>query len=186
LSRSVSTLLLHLVLWLPLGCGTSSPKPVQWQEAMLRWYDNSSVRPGEPPRQLWEPPEVDLLLKRVGFADAVAVGRARAVTLFTMLNTPKQLAVVFHPEELIYGDLEQLTDDSGDLLLSLDPGDVDFQMALKTYDFLPGSRYLLLLKRQPTRDKKDFILRWSLYNPQPRLVQEIRVMFRWLKEKKKN
>ena len=169
-----------LLLLLPLACG-KPPAPAKWQASMTRWYQNSSVRPPEPPRQLWERDDEDLLLKRVGFADVVAVGTARVVTLFTMLGSPKRLALAFRPEEVIYGEVDQLKDEQGDLLLPFGPDDLDFQLGLRVFGHLAGTRYLLLLKRQPGEPVR---LHWSLYRPDKKLVQEIRAMFRWLQKKK--
>jgi len=164
------------------ACGPTTPDPARWQDAMREWYTNTSVRPPEPPRPQWERADEDLLLKRLGFADVVAVGTARVVTLFTMLDTPKRVAVAFLPEEVLFGDLANLIDKQGDLLLPVAPGDLDFQLALKVLDHIAGSRYVLLLKRKPGVQQPQ--LRWSLYAPDRKLLAEIRAMFAWLKKKK--
>lgn len=182
--RNATRFLLLLSILSPLGC-SSAPKPVQWQAAMQAWYGNGPVRPDQLPRLLWERPAEDLLQKRVGFADVVVIGTAHVVTLFTALDAPRQLALAFRPQEVIHGSLDDLTDQEGELLLTLDSGDDDFQMAVKTYDHLPGSRYLLLLKRKPTKNSKRPLVRWSVYKPDKVLLREIRVMFRWLEQKKK-
>ena len=150
---------------------------------MQRWFDNSSVRPPEPSRRLWSRDEEEMFLRRVGFSDAVAVGSARLVTMHTMLGSPRRIALAFSAEEVIYGDLDPLTDDQGDLMLPIISGDVDFQLALRVIDYLPGSRYLRLLEERPTGAGKE--LRWSLYRPDRPLLEELRAMFRWLEKRKK-
>lgn len=173
------------LLFLAAACGTAEPGPARWQDAMQRWYANTSVRPPEPPRAQWERVDEDLLLKRVGFADVIAVGTARDVTLFTMLGAPKRVALAFKPREVIYGTLDDLTDEQGELLLPLSPGDLDFQLALRVLDHIAGSRYILLLKRRP-HAKGSPTLHWSLYKPDRQLLTEIRAMFDWLKKRGKD
>ena len=177
-------LLLLLSLSGHLACG-STPKPVTWQDSMQSWYNNGSVRPDQPPRSLWERPDEDLLQKRIGFADLVVVGTAHVVTLFSALDAPRQLALAFRPQEVIHGSLDGLVDQEGELLLTIDSSDEDFQMAVKTFEHLPGSRYLLVLKRKPSKDSKKPQVRWSLYKPDKTLLREIRAMYHWLEQKKK-
>lgn len=151
---------------------------------MDRWYPNQSVRPAQPPRHLWKHSDEDLFLRRIGFADVVALGSARVVTLYVAFNTPRQLALAFHPEETFYGSLEDDMDDDGELLLPLKPGDDDFQLAVKVIRHLPGSRYLLLLKKKPSKNEKEQPeLKWALYTPEKRLLVELRAMFKWLEKK---
>lgn len=183
--RDVRTASVIPLLFLAAACGTAEPGPARWQDSMQRWYANTSVRPPEPPRAQWERVDEDLLLKRIGFADLVVVGTAREVTLFTMLGAPKRVAFAFTPREVLYGSLADLIDEQGDLLLPLSPNDLDFQLALRVLDHIAGSRYLMLLKRQPLA-KGPPTLHWSLYKPDRRLLVEIRAMFDWLKKKKRD
>ena len=104
-------------------------------------------------------------------------------SLFTMLGAPKRIALAFRPDEVLHGTVDNLTDEQGEMLLPLASGDLDFQLALRVFDHLPGSRYLLLLKRRP-RQGSASELRWALYNPDRQLIAEIRAMFHWLKLKK--
>jgi len=150
---------------------------------MRQWYTNTSVRPPEPPRLQWERADEDMLLKRLGFADVVLVGTARVVTLFTMLDAPTRVALAFRPDEVLYGEVDDLTDEQGELLLPVTPSDLDFQLALRVLDHIAGRRYLLLLKRRPD-SRRQPELRWSFYNPDRKLLEEIRAMFAWLKKKK--
>jgi len=167
------------------ACGHSQDKR-DWNESMKGYYSNTSVRPAEPPRTQWEHDDEDLLQRRLGYADVVVVGTAEAVNLYANFNTPKQIGVTFKPKRILYGSLEGLTDSQGDLYLQLSPGDEDFQMALRVFKHLPGSRYLLVLKHPPKKDgrRQRPKLHWATYNPDDKLLREIEVMFRWLKKKK--
>jgi hypothetical protein len=187
LARSRTLLVLSTVALALAACGPSRDKRV-WNESMKSYYSNTSVRPAEPPRTQWEHQDEDLLQRRLGYADVVVVGTAEAVNLYANFNTPKQIGVTFKPKRILYGSLEGLTDEQGNLYLQLDPGDEDFQMALRTFKHLPGSRYLLLLKHPPEKDgrKQRPKLHWATYNPDDKLLSEIEAMFRWLEKKKKN
>jgi hypothetical protein len=147
---------------------------------MQTWYSNTSIRPDEPPRQLWTREEEELFLRRVGHADVVAIGSVRIVKLFSRLDTARRVSVAFRAQQVLHGTLKGLLDDEKQLILPINPGDLDFQMALKTQSHVVGSRYVLLLKLKP--GKKQPVLRWAIYRPEQRLLTEIRTMFKWLKK----
>ena len=88
------------------GCGEPKPKRVNWQDAMQVWFSNSSVRPTEPPRDLWTRKDEELFLRRIGFADIVAIGTVRVVTLFSSLGADQQVGLAFRPIEVLHGSLE--------------------------------------------------------------------------------
>ena len=173
-------LLLTLLLASVVGC--SGTRPVKWQETMGRYYPRSSVRPDQPPRHLWTLEEEDLLQRRVGFADFVAVGTAHVVTRFAMLGAPRGLTLCFRPREIFFGDKKTL-DQQGELMLPLDQSEDDFLLAVKTYSYLPGSRYLLVLKYPPHQNGRRPAARWALYRPEESLVAEIRAMFLRLRKR---
>lgn len=181
--RSATSFLLLLTLPMTAACGATAATASGWQDSMEQLYDNASVRPSEPPRRLWDRGEQERFLRRVGFADAVALGTARLVTVHTMLGAPRRIAVAFSPREVLHGELEPLTDEQGELMLPIRAGDNDFQLALRVIDHLAGSRYLLLLKRRPAPGGSHD-LRWALYDPEPALLKEVHAMFRWLREHK--
>lgn len=174
-----------LGLWLAaFGCGHSGAGGTAWQDSMESYFANGSVRPPEPPRRLWERKDEDLFLHRMGLADVVIVGVARVVTVHSNFDTPKQVALAFQPREVLHGSIEEVADDDGELLLPLGPESEDFQLAVKVHPHLPGSRYVLMLKKQHQKDRPP-VLRWALYRPDDRLLAEIRVMFKWLDLRKK-
>lgn len=177
-------LLLALLAWIP-SCGTKRPPPVKWQEAMQVWFANSSVSPPEPPRQLWSREDEELFLRRIGFADVVAIGTIRVVTLFSRFEQHNQISVAFRPSEVLYGELKDHLSKAKELYCRLGPADLDFQMALRVQEHLPGTKYVLLLKLKPDerRKKQPPVLRWSLYRPDKRLLAEIRGMYKWLEKK---
>jgi hypothetical protein len=172
-----------LGLWLAaFGCGHGRSGETEWQASMGRYFANGSVRPPEPPRRLWERGDEDLFLHRMGLADVVAVGVARVVTVHSTFDTPKQVALAFQPREVLHGSLEEVVDDDGELLLPLGPDSEDFQLAVKVHPHLPGSRYVLMLKKQARKDRPTAV-HWALYRPDDQLLAEIRAMFKWLERR---
>lgn len=155
---------------------------------MQVWFANSSVSPPEPPRLLWTRKDEDLFRRRIGFADVVAIGTIRVMTLFSRFEQHKQISVAFRPSEVLYGELKDHLSSDKELFFRLGPADLDFQMALRVQEHLPGTKYVLLLKLKPDerRKKKLPVLRWALYRPDKRLLAEIRTMYQWLDKKGEN
>ena len=147
---------------------------------MASYVENTSVRPGEPPRRLWENADEELLLRRMGYADAVAVGTIKLVSGVERRGSSGQLALAFRPREVLYGSLEADRDTGGQLRLRLDPSAADYRLAKRIQAQLPGTHYLLFLKRQPRRDGTNH-LRWAFYRPRRKLMSEVRSRYRMLK-----
>jgi hypothetical protein len=155
---------------------------------MQVWFANTSVSPAEPPRLLWTRKDEDLFRRRIGFADVVAIGTIRVVTLFSRFEQHNQISVAFRPSEILYGELKDHLTEEKELDCRLGPADLDFQMALRVQEHLPGTKYVLLLKLKPDerRKKQPPVLRWALYRPDKRLLTEIRAMYQWLDKKGEN
>ncbi len=155
---------------------------------MQVWFANSSVSPPQPPRQLWTREDEELFLRRIGFADMVAIGTIRVVTLFSHFEQHNQISVAFRPSEVLYGELKDHLSKDKELYCRLGPADLDFQMALRVQEHLPGTKYVLLLKLKPDErgKKRPPVLRWALYRPDKRLLTEIRAMYQWLDKKGEN
>lgn len=167
-------------LWiLAAGCAGTSQQ-VQWRGSMGTYFESASVKPGEPPRRLWENADEELLLRRMGYADTVAVGTIRLVSAMERRGSG-QMALAFRAREVLYGSLEQDKDAEGVLRLQLDPSASDNRMANKILKQLPGTHYLLFLKRRPRKDGKHD-LRWAFYRPRRQLMAEVRTRYRWLKK----
>lgn len=168
-----------LVALVSASCASTPTDPtVGWRDGMQELFDNGSVDPDEPPRHLWEHQDEEALLKRMGYADVVAVGTLRLVGQFTDHSLPSQLSLAFAPDEVLYGSLDDKLDAQRELMLRLDPGSRDFHVALRIQQQLPGTRYLVFLKQQPSRQRR---LVWSFYKPSKRLMAEVRAQFRMLR-----
>jgi hypothetical protein len=173
--------LLIAVLLAPLaGCRTTAPAST-WRDEMAEIFGKSSVRPDDPPRHLWGEADVDLLQQRLGFADCAAIGTTRVVSTYSTFSKAKQVALAFHPDELIYGSLEGELDRDGDLSLQLTPAQNDFRLAVTVQRLLPGTRYLILLKRQPS---KPPMWHWALYRDDAQLIREVRATYELLRRER--
>lgn len=168
-------------IWILLaGCAGSAPQGVTWKRSMSEVFDNSSVRPGEPPRRLWTRRDEDRLLRQLGYADAVALGTIRLVNK-TSMRGRRQLALAFKPTEVFHGAISRDLDSDGVLRLRLGPSSRDYHRAARVEHQLPGTRYLLFVKRKPGRRGK-VRLRWAFYQPRRQLLAEVRARFRWLRQ----
>jgi hypothetical protein len=163
------------------GCRPPPAPVTAWRDDMAELFGKSSVRPDDPPRDLWTDADVELLQKRLGYADCAALGTTRLVSTYSAFNRARQLALAFHPEELIYGSLEGELDRDGDLGLQLTPAQNDFRLAVQLQRLLPGTRYLVFLKRQPGNPP---IWHWALYRDDPQLIQEVRATYDLLRRER--
>ena len=57
------------------------------------------------------------------------------------------------------------------------PGSEEFRRAVRLQHHLAGTHYLLFLKRSP-----DGGMRWALYRPNPRLLNEVRSRYAALRQ----
>jgi hypothetical protein len=177
--RTAIHILLRALLAAPLLAGCHAPPPrTTWRDDMVELFGKSSVRPDDPPRHMWNEADVDLLQRRLGYADCAAVGTTRVVTTFSTFSNAKQLALAFHPEQMIYGSLDDDLDRDGDLVMQLTPAQNDFRLAIQLQRLLPGTRYLLFLKRQPGQPP---VWHWALYRDDAQLIQEVRATYEILK-----
>lgn len=176
--------LLVLAVLLGAGCASSSTRPaVAWRDGMQSWFDNGSVDPDEPPRSLWDARDEDALMRRLGYADVVAVGTLRLVAQVEDHSRPSQLTLAFGPDELLFGALDERLDERRQLMLRLDPGSPDFEVARKIQRQLPGTRYLVFFKQRPGLDGARRLL-WSFYRPSAQLLAEVRTRYRWLEHER--
>jgi hypothetical protein len=167
-------------------CACSGPqkRPINWRDDMERWFSNNSTRPNETPRSMWSREEEDLLQLRVGSAEYAAIGTFRLLSIYSTFSSPKQLALVFRPQETLHGKLDDRLDKEGELMLQLTPSNSeDFRLAVQLQKQLPGKRFIVFLKEQPTGDDR-VLLRWALYGDDKELIAEIRAMYQWLEQEK--
>ena len=164
-----------VLIVLTVGCA-SSQKP-KWNGTTF--FTNQSVRVQDPPRTHWSRQDEELLLRRMGYADMVAVGTLRLVTQCNRSEVARQLTLAFHPQEELFGALEEQLDGAGEVLIQLDPSSEDFNRALNVQQEMVGTRYLVFFKREPRSGK----LHWAFYSPSDRLLTEVRARYRWLSKK---
>ena len=196
------TLLLLLLLGSSLTA-CSKNKRIPWSEAMAVWFGNSAAQPTDPPRKHWTRREEDLFLKRLGHADLTVLGVISSVGTFTKYEDPRQVTLTFIPQYTFYGSLEGRVDERGELVLKLADVALDFRRAVRVQHFLPGKRYLLMLKekprglrnkpegegwqaslwRPPTKAKPSY--RWALYRPERELLRQVRDLYKLLNKTKK-
>lgn len=168
--------LLALALLLGLVSSCAAPQRASsWMDHMEAWFNQGSLDGAELPRGHWSREEEELLQRRMGFAEVVAVGTLRRVTQVARSESPRELALVFRPSEVIFGSLEGQLDEEGAMPLRLDPSSAAFHAALSVESRLAGSRHLLFLRRGP-----GGVFHWACYRPTPSLVAEVRARYRWL------
>ncbi|MCB9558238.1 MAG: hypothetical protein H6707_19130 [Deltaproteobacteria bacterium] len=167
---------------------------------MNRWFDNTSVQPSEPERRYWTRADEDMLLRRLGYADVAVVGSIRVVNAFYMFDSPRQVALAFSPQQVLYGSLKGAIDDDGELFLQLGRSGLDFHLAVTLRRHLPGRRYLLFIKFRPQSagqrslgeisgwraslkrpGKQHPTFSWVLYRPDKALLEQVQTMYGWLK-----
>ena len=152
-----------------------------------------------PPYRHWTEGDEKLFYQQLGYADATVVGLVRLVRLHSRREQPHHFGLIFEPTEVLYGELEQLADSDKDLVLGLDRSSPEFQRALATQTRLPGREFLLLVKQQPRPKGWPKVtgwraslwrpppepaprLVWSLYLPDAKLLEELRTLYRDLRE----
>jgi hypothetical protein len=145
---------------------------------MRIWFTSESD-PDAPPRRLWTGQDDDALQRRMGYADVAAFGSLRVVTQCSQYNSPSQLTLALRPYEVLHGSLEEDLGSSGEITLQIDRSSLGFERALQIQRQLPGTRYLLFLKREPVRDKEQRF-HWAFYRPTRRLMAEVRTRYRAL------
>lgn len=168
---------------------------------MLHVFSNASAQPTDPPVAYWTRHEQELFLRRIGHADATAIGIVRAVSSFGRKGDPVKVTLAFLPERVIHGSLEEGLDAQGELLLSLEDEDLDFRRAFKVQRFLPGKRFLVFFKRRPIKKSRrprgegwraslwrpppepKPVYRWTLYGPEALLVSRVQALYRMLKKR---
>lgn len=163
------------------GCGGPPLKVVPWNDSMSSLFANTSVEPNEPPRELWTTADEEVLQRRLGFADCVAVGRTKLVSVYTTHASMRQIAISFRPLSVIHGSLDGALDKDGDLLLQLTPSEEDFQKAVQLQQKVITRRYLAFLKRRPRGGGGGTVWVWALYRDDARLIDEVRVAYEALK-----
>lgn len=201
--RKLSSLLLLLTILALQPSACSKSKQIPWSEAMAVWFGNAAAQPTDPPRKHWSRAEEDLFLKRLGYADLTVLGEVRSVGTFTKYEDPKQVTLTFVPLHTFYGDLDKRLNERGELVLKLANVALDFRRAVQVQRFLPGKRYVLLLKEKPVElqnrpegggwqaslwrppPKPKPTYRWALYRPERSLLLQIRDLYRLLRNKKK-
>jgi hypothetical protein len=147
-------------------------------------FSNNSVQPSEPPREHWTPADEELLQKRLGYADCVAIGRMRLLSVYSTFSAARELDLVFRPEVVLHGSLAGSLEGDGDLRLQLTPSSSDdFRLALTVQQRLPGTRYVMFLKRRPLAGGR-VAWHWALYRDDPALLKEIRGAFEALHREK--
>jgi hypothetical protein len=142
---------------------------------MEAWFNQGSLDGAMLPRSHWPREEEELLQRRMGFAEVAAVGELRRVTKVARSGQASDLALVFHPDEVLFGSLDGQLDDERALPLRLDPASPAFRDALRVERRLAGSRYLIFLRRGPGGR-----FHWACYQPTAALVAEVRARYGWV------
>jgi hypothetical protein len=165
------------------ACSGSVGENTTWRDDLARIFSNNSVQPSEPPRELWSTSDEEMLQQRLGHADCVAIGRMKLLSVYATFSSARELSLVFRPQEVLHGSLEGSLDKEGDLQLQLTPASSDdFRLALQLQQHLPGTRYIMFLKRQQVAGRK--LWHWALYRNDPRLVGEIRAAYELLRQER--
>lgn len=174
---------LALLALLVGACSSGAGQNTAWRDDLTRIFSNNSVQPSEPPRELWTVADEEMLQRRLGHADCVAIGRMKLLSVYATFSSAKELSLVFRPKELLHGSLEGALDKDGDLQLQLTPSSSDdFRLALQLQKHLPGTRYVMFLKRQPVGSRA--VWHWALYRDDPKLVAEIRAAYELLRQER--
>jgi hypothetical protein len=168
-------MLLGLIMVL-LGCA-SKPESRAWSSSMGNWFTNDALSADDPPRAFWTRKDEEQLLRRMGYADAAALGTLRLVSQYSPSDDlPGSLSLAFRPDETLFGTLGTELDSEGELTLSLDPSSTEFRHAVKMQHNLTGARYLLFLKR----GSDNGALYWACYRATPRLLDDVRTRYLWV------
>jgi len=193
-------LLLLMTLSTLLGC-SRAPRSSPWSEQMPHWFTNAAAQPTDPPFAYWTRDERELFLRRIGYADAAAIGIVRAVSSCGHKGDPTRITLAFEPGHVLHGSLKESLNEEGDLLLTLEDEDLDFRRAVKVGSYLPGRRFLVFFKERPAKKKTNAkasgwkaslwrpppkpkpVYRWSLYRPEPALITHVQALYRLLKKR---
>lgn len=181
-ARVLSTI--GLGCWALLAaCAASTSEGTAWRDDLSRIFSNNSVQPSEPPREHWSLADEEMLQQRLGHADCAAIGRMKLLSVYATFSSARELSLVFRPQEILHGSLEGALDKEGDLQLQLTPASSDdFRLALQLQKHLPGTRYIMFLKRQPVGGRK--VWHWALYRHDPKVVSEIRAAYELLRQER--
>lgn len=191
---------LAVVLTAFVAC--SKAKRSAWSDEMVLYFGNAAAQPTDPPRKHWTRSEEELFLKRLGHADLTVLGVVSSVGTFSKHEDPRQVTLTFLPQRVFYGSLEGKVDKNKELVLELGEQVLDFRRAVRVGRYLPGKRYLLLLKekpappasgpegegweaslwRPPAKAKPTF--RWALYRPEKKLLEQVRELYQLLRTTK--
>lgn len=159
-----------------LGCSAQSETRA-WSPSMGNWFTNDALSADDPPRAFWTRKDEEQLLRRMGYADAAALGTLRLVSQYSPSDDlPGSLSIAFRPDETLFGTLQTELDSEGELTLWLDPSSSEFRHAVKMRHNLTGARYLLFLKR----GTENSALYWACYRATPRLVDDVRTRYSWV------
>lgn len=166
----LGVLLVALVAGLLGACG-GGLRALPWRAELARSFDGAWPGPyAPPPRAAWSRADETLFLQRIGFAEVVAVGRFRLVSLVTRRTQPLRLVLDFEAEEVLLGGLEGGAQLDRPLRLTLSASATGFAaLARGVADPLAG-RYLLLVRNGPSRSRTAPPLAgWeaSLWRPEP-------------------
>jgi hypothetical protein len=172
-----------LALALATACSSGARQGTAWRDDLARVFSNNSVQPSEPPRELWTPADEETLQLRLGHADCAAIGRMKLLSVYASFSSARELSLVFRPQEILHGSLAGALDENGDLQLQLTPSSSDdFRLALQLQKHLPGTRYVMFLKRQPVGTR--VVWHWALYRDDPKLISEIRAAYEALRQER--
>jgi hypothetical protein len=143
---------------------------------MNNWYGNNSIDIDLSHGDQWTRKDEDLLLRRLGHADLVAVGTIRLVTHFSRYNTPRNMSLSFKPEEVLHGSLKGDLDQEQLLVMHISPNTHSFDIAKKIQDHPTKVHYLVLIKRKPLSNGQHQ-LRWVIYQPSREIMARVRFLF---------
>lgn len=180
----------------------SKTKRSAWSDEMVLYFGNAAAQPADPPRKHWSRSEEELFLKRLGHADLTVLGVVSSVGTFSKYDDPRQVTLTFLPQKVFYGTLKDKLDARGELVLGFGEQVLDFRRAVRVGRYLPGKRYLLLLKEKPAPPasgpegegweaslwrppaKPKPIYRWALYRPEKKLLEQVKELYQLLRTTK--
>ena len=168
---TLTTLTLILMALFCFGCAGSG-QAVAWDDSMKGLFSGTPDNPTSHPRHLWSRQDEDRLLRQMGFADVAVVGTVRVEAQCDRYGK-RQVTLELHVKEILHGDQDDELEQGQKLYLSLDSD--SHQSTVKTARDLPGTQFLVFLKRKPQGEQTR--LSYDFYRPNPRLLAEVRSMY---------
>ena len=173
MKKVISILSLTILALLWTGCA-GSRQAVQWDDSMQGLFSGNPDNPTSHPRHLWSKADEERLLRQMGYADVAAVGTVRVVTQCDRYGK-RQVTLEFQVTEILHGDLDDELEDEQKLSLKMDTDSRHLQSTVKAAREIPGTQFLVFLKRKPQGSKSR--LSYDFYRPNTRLLAEVKSIY---------